>query len=140
MALDELLAWPTREGRGDVSDSFWSAWDAFAASDGYRSAVVGAVQYGNDTDTTAAIAGGLAGIYWGLGSIPDAWLSGLRGKKEVDRLLNRLVRRLDATREPRLPAMDPDFTFSMSDLDAMHDHAAWDRIHRPRQSPNGQDG
>ena len=96
--------------------------------------MVRAVQYGNDTDTTAAIAGGLAGIYWGLDSIPGPWLSGLRGKQEVDRLLDRLVRRLDPKREPRLPAMDPDFTFSMSDLDAMHDHEAWHRIRRPRRS------
>ncbi|MBA4170665.1 MAG: ADP-ribosylglycohydrolase family protein [Chloroflexi bacterium] len=133
-ALDNLLAWPTREGRGHVSDSFWSAWDAFEASDGYRSAVVRAVQYGNDTDTTAAIAGGLAGTYWGLDSIPGPWLNGLRGKEVVDRLLDRLVRRLDPNREPRLPAMDPDFTFSMSDLDAMEDHAEWHRIRRPRRS------
>jgi ADP-ribosyl-[dinitrogen reductase] hydrolase len=129
-AADALLAWPTREGRGHVSDSFWSAWAAFGEADDYRSAVVRAVQYGNDTDTTAAIAGGLAGIYWGVESIPRAWLNGLRGKDVVDPLLNRLKRRLDATREPTLPEMDPGFTHSLSDLEAIHDHAEWVRIHR----------
>ena len=47
-------------------DSFWSAWDAFAEHATYRDAVIAAVRYSNDTDTTAAIAGGLAGIYWDL--------------------------------------------------------------------------
>jgi ADP-ribosyl-[dinitrogen reductase] hydrolase len=129
-ALRALLAWPTREGRGHVSDSFWSAWDAFAGGDGYRSAVVRAVEYGRDTDTTAAITGSLAGVYWGLDGIPSAWLAGLRGKEVVDPLLNRLLRRLDATREPALPEMDPDFTYSLSDLEAIHDYNEWHRLHR----------
>lgn len=90
-ALDALLVWPGRSGRGHVSDSFWSAWDAFDGADDYRSAVIRAVQYGNDTDTTAAIAGGLAGIYFGLESIPDAWLNGLRGRAVVDPLVARLA-------------------------------------------------
>lgn len=90
-ALDALLAWPGRSGRGHVSDSFWSAWDAFAGADDYRSAVIRAVQYGNDTDTTAAIAGGLASIYFGVDAIPDAWLNGLRGREVVDPLVDRLI-------------------------------------------------
>jgi len=129
-ALDGLLAWPGREGHGHVSDSFWSAWDAFATAADYRSSVVRAVQYGHDTDTTAAIAGGLAGLHFGADSIPADWLSGLRGRAVVDPLLDRLLRRLDASREPSLPAMDPDFTFSMSDLDRIHDREEWVRIHR----------
>jgi hypothetical protein len=129
-ALDGLLAWPGREGRGHVSDSFWSAWDAFVTAADYRSSVVRAVQYGDDTDTTAAIAGGLAGLHFGADSIPADWLSGLRGRAVVDPLLDRLLRRADASREPSLPAMDPDFTFSMSDLDRIYDRAEWVRIHR----------
>ena len=65
-------------------DSFWSAWDAFAEHETYRDAAIAAVKYGNDTDTTAAIVGGLAGIYWGLdelaGGIPVDWLDRLRDK------------------------------------------------------------
>ncbi|MGN0363370.1 MAG: ADP-ribosylglycohydrolase family protein, partial [Bilifractor sp.] len=30
---------------------------------------------GNDTDTTAAVAGGLAGLYYGEKQIPGEWLS-----------------------------------------------------------------
>lgn len=129
-ALDALLAWPGREGRGHVIDSFWSAWDAFAGADDYRSAVVRAVRYGNDTDTTAAIAGGLAGLRFGVSSIPEEWLSGLRGREVVDPLLDRLLRRLDPNRVPGLPAMDPDFSYSISDVEKIHDHGEWRRIHR----------
>ena len=32
-----------------------------------------AVNLGHDTDTTAAIAGGLAGIYYGYDAIPEEW-------------------------------------------------------------------
>ena len=47
-------------------DSFWSAWEAFSAGTSYRDTIERAVKYGHDTDTTAAIAGGLAGLRWGL--------------------------------------------------------------------------
>ncbi len=90
-ALDAFEAWPGREGRGHVVDSFWSAWDAFAMAADYPAAVTAAVRYGNDTDTTAAIAGGLAGIYWGLSGIPVAWRRGLRDRPMVQDLVDRLV-------------------------------------------------
>jgi ADP-ribosylglycohydrolase len=82
-----------KPGGGWVLDSFWSAWEAFARADSYRETIVTAVGYGNDTDTTAAIAGGLAGIRWGLdeasGGIPAAWLAALRGRDLVEAILAR---------------------------------------------------
>ena len=93
-ALRELLAHRSRvrkPGGGWVLDSFWSAWEAFAAAASYRDTVERAVKYGNDTDTTAAIAGGLAGIRWSLdespGGIPAEWLEALRGKHIVEEIL-----------------------------------------------------
>jgi hypothetical protein len=83
-ALELLRGHAERKGRGWVIDSFWSAWDAFAGHETYRDAVIAAVKYGNDTDNTAAIAGGLAGISWGLeesaGGIPDRGDAGLRDR------------------------------------------------------------
>ena len=70
-ALEHLVAYEERGGRGRVWDSFWSAWEAFAGADSYVDTIERAVRYGNDTDTTAAIAGGLAGIWWGLPGIPS---------------------------------------------------------------------
>lgn len=90
-ALDHLAAWPTRQGKGRVWDSFWSAWYAFADATDYRGAVERAVRYGNDTDTTAAIAGGLAGIRFGVDGIPPDWLDGMRGRDLVAPLVDKLV-------------------------------------------------
>lgn len=39
---------------------------------------------GGDTDTTAAVAGGLAGIAYGMGGIPAEWLDALLGKATID--------------------------------------------------------
>ena len=50
--------------------------------------------YGNDTDTSAAIAGGLAGIYWDTDAeasgVPTAWLAALRGEELVEEILGEL--------------------------------------------------
>ena len=96
--LRELLAHRSsvkKPGGGWVLDSFWSAWEAFASSGSYRETIERAVRYGNDTDTTAAIAGGLAGIRWGLdeadGGIPTEWFDALRGKDIVEGILERYV-------------------------------------------------
>ncbi len=90
-ALDELEGWPGREGSGYVIDAFWSAWDAFAGAADYADAIRRAVAYGNDTDTTAAIAGGLAGAYWRWQGIPVEWRRGMRGREVATPLVDRLV-------------------------------------------------
>ena len=82
-----------KPGGGWVLDSFWSAWGAFAASASYRETIERCIRLGRDTDTTAAIAGGLAGIRWGVdessGGIPAEWLEALRGRNIVEMLLTR---------------------------------------------------
>ena len=91
-ALDHLEAYAERGGRGSVWDSFWSAWDAFAGARDYRDTIQRAVAYGHDTDTTAAIAGGLAGAWWGIGGIPIEWLAEMRGREVVEPLVGRLTK------------------------------------------------
>ena len=91
VALEELRAWTGRGGSTFVPDAFWSAWDAFAGAAGYADSIRRAVAYGNDTDTTAAIAGGLAGARWGWGSIPVAWRRGMRGQDVARPLVDALV-------------------------------------------------
>ncbi|WP_198664279.1 ADP-ribosylglycohydrolase family protein [Jiangella endophytica] len=50
------------------------AFGAFLAADGeFTGAVTGAVAMGRDADTTAAIAGALAGAHGGLGCVPADW-------------------------------------------------------------------
>jgi len=49
-----------------------------------------AVRLGDDTDTTACVTGGLAGIAYGWQSIPDEWLASLVQKDEIMGLCDRL--------------------------------------------------
>jgi ADP-ribosylglycohydrolase len=90
--LRELLAHRSRvkrPGGGWVLDSFWSAWEAFAGASSYREVIERSIRYGHDTDTTAAIAGGLAGIRFGLDGIPGEWVTALRDGDLVEGMLAR---------------------------------------------------
>jgi len=78
-------------GSGYVLNSLWSIRIAMQESD-YESVVRTAVAFGNDTDTTACIAGGLAGIRDGLASIPERWRDSLRGRHIYEPLLQELLR------------------------------------------------
>ncbi len=49
----------------------------------YSETVMEAVNLGQDTDTTAAVAGGLAGTCYGLSSIPKNWISWLAKKEYI---------------------------------------------------------
>ena len=51
------------------------------AQDHFADALVAAVRIGHDTDTVAAIAGGLLGARWGASALPDDWLSLLNGQR-----------------------------------------------------------
>lgn len=48
------------------------------------------IALGRDTDTTACVAGGIAGLYFGYHAIPQPWLNQLRGKELVEPLLEKL--------------------------------------------------
>lgn len=56
----------------------------------YRTAVLQAVNLGDDTDTTAAVAGGIAGLLYGWETIPAAWLNLLAKKATIDNLIINL--------------------------------------------------
>ena len=48
------------------------------------------VNMGYDTDSTAAIAGGLAGLYYGYQAIPDEWIEQLAAKELIDDCISGL--------------------------------------------------
>lgn len=53
----------------------------------YADCVLVAVNLGDDTDTTAAVAGAIAGVYYGFGAIPPKWIDQLRGKAVIDQCI-----------------------------------------------------
>lgn len=72
---------------GYVVHSLEAALWCFLTTDNYRDCVLKAVNLGDDTDTIAALAGGLAGLKYGINSIPGEWLEVLRNKELIERCL-----------------------------------------------------
>jgi len=61
----------------------------FLNTDNYKDAVLKAVNLGGDTDTIAALTGGLAGLAYGYDSIPREWISEIANPTIIDALLNK---------------------------------------------------
>ncbi|MDB5267118.1 MAG: hypothetical protein JWP58_158 [Hymenobacter sp.] len=59
--------------------------------DTYAATVLAAVNLGDDTDTTGAVAGGLAGLAYGEGGIPAEWLAVLARRADIEDLAGRLA-------------------------------------------------
>ncbi len=72
---------------GYVVDSLEASIWCFLKSDSYEESVFLAINLGNDTDTIAAITGGLSGIFYEFISIPDNWVQTLARKKDIYELL-----------------------------------------------------
>ena len=71
------------EGSGYVVRSLQAAIWAVSRSTDFRSAVLLAANLGDDADTTAAIAGQLAGAVYGVSGIPAAWLDALAWRERL---------------------------------------------------------
>lgn len=70
-----------------------SLW-CFLNSENYSEAVLKAVNLGEDTDTTAAITGGIAGIFYGFENIPVEWVADLVRKDDIEKLCEKLEKKL----------------------------------------------
>jgi ADP-ribosylglycohydrolase len=71
---------------GYVMDTLEAALWCFLTTESYKDCVLTAVNLGEDTDTIAAIAGGLAGIYYGTGGekgIPEDWIEVIAQKEWI---------------------------------------------------------
>ncbi len=86
----ELARAPGGKGSGYVVDCLHSVRGALEA-EGFEQVVKRAIALGHDTDTTAAVAGGIAGLREGEAAIPERWRRALRGRELLDPLLERLL-------------------------------------------------
>lgn len=66
-----------------------AVWASVSAVD-FRDGITKAVSVGGDTDTYAAIAGGILGAYYGLENIPEEWLHVLQGRHIMQELADQL--------------------------------------------------
>jgi ADP-ribosylglycohydrolase len=76
---------------GFVIDTLEAAFWCFLTTDSYRDAVLKAVNLGDDTDTTAAVTGAMAGLAYGPDAIPADWLETLAGSGDIRRLAGAMA-------------------------------------------------
>ncbi len=62
------------ENGGDVGNTLRSVKVHFHVTDSFEECVIRAANAGGDADSVAALAGGLAGAYYGVQAIPAGWL------------------------------------------------------------------
>lgn len=77
---------------GYVIDSIESSLWCFMNSKSFSESVLTSVNLGGDTDTTAAINGGLAGLYYGWENIPKKWINQISKKNEILNLSKRFAK------------------------------------------------
>ncbi|GAA4107551.1 ADP-ribosylglycohydrolase family protein [Aquimarina addita] len=82
------------KGTGYVLRSLEASFWCLLTTDSYQEAVLKAVNLGEDTDTTAAITGGLAGLYYGYDTIPEAWKFQLARFEDIETLIERFNKSL----------------------------------------------
>ena len=74
---------------GYVVDTLEAALWCALTTDNYRDCVLKAVNLGDDTDTVAAVAGGLAGALYGYDAIPKEWLDTLKRRDYIEEMCER---------------------------------------------------
>ncbi len=95
--IDEIAAGSFRRkeraeiaGSGHVVKALEAALWAFYRSQTFREGCLLAVNLGDDTDTTAAIYGQIAGAYYGIDGIPSEWRQRIAKAELITRLCARL--------------------------------------------------
>jgi ADP-ribosyl-[dinitrogen reductase] hydrolase len=75
------------ESSGYVMHTLEASIWCLLTSSSYEESVLKAVNLGEDTDTTGAVAGGLAAITFGMDSIPKEWLNHVSRKNDIEKLI-----------------------------------------------------
>lgn len=83
LTIDEI------KSSGYVVDTLEAAVWCVLTTDNYRDCVLKAVNLGEDTDTVAAIAGGLAGALYGYDGIPEEWKNTLIKREYIEEMCDR---------------------------------------------------
>lgn len=79
---------PKINSEGYCVDTFEAAIYCVATTASYQHCIIKAVEMGGDTDTTAAVAGAMAGVMYGFESIPHDWLEALQDKETIENVLS----------------------------------------------------
>ena len=85
-----------KSGGYTISSLEASIW-CLLNNENYKDTLLTAVNLGYDTDTTACIAGGLAGIYYGYEDIPADWLNQLVERRKIESFVKKFSNLLHDT-------------------------------------------
>lgn len=75
---------------GYVIESLEASIWCFLKTNTYEEAVLTAINFGHDTDTTGAITGGIAGVYYKSLNFPEYWIVSLARMEDILDLADRL--------------------------------------------------
>ncbi len=80
------------QASGYVVDTLQTVFHYIFSSASFEECLIGVVNQGGDADTTGAIAGMIAGAFYGLEALPRPWLKRLDGqvRKEIEEITPRL--------------------------------------------------
>lgn len=81
---------------GYVVETLEAAVWCFLHTSSYRDCVLKAVNLGDDTDTVAAVAGGLAGCFYGYEAIPEEWLRVIPRREWIETMCRKLEENISA--------------------------------------------
>jgi len=90
---DDFRSMPEAEivSTGYVLHTLHTALWCLLTTDRYHDCVLRAVNLGGDTDTTGCVAGGLAGVAYGVRSVPSDWIAQLARKGDLDCLFQEFA-------------------------------------------------
>jgi ADP-ribosylglycohydrolase len=77
------------KGSGYARDTAITSIWCLLTTESYKEATLKAVNYGDDTDTTGCVTGGLAGILYGVDGIPSDWVDSIARKDDILELVNK---------------------------------------------------
>lgn len=92
--VSEYGGWRETGSGFDARSCLETALWAFNSTNNFRDAVIASGNLGGDADSVAAVAGGIAGSYYGYDAIPRDWLGGLHDFYRLEAFVERF---LDAT-------------------------------------------
>jgi ADP-ribosylglycohydrolase len=81
---------------GYVVDTLEASLWCFLSGSGFTETVLRAVNLGGDTDTTGAVAGGIAGLHYGFSAIPDIWIDHIARQEDIVVLGKKLVQSISS--------------------------------------------
>lgn len=73
---------------GYVVNTLDTAFRCILSENTFESTVLKSINNGEDTDTSGAVTGGLAGIIYGYSNIPSEWVEGLQNSELLEKYIN----------------------------------------------------